>query len=68
MSKETVKDASGRTVGYKVQRGSQTIVEDASGAMVGRFDENTGQTYDKSGQARFKGDHTDMLLGDESTD
>jgi hypothetical protein len=65
---ELVKDASGRTVGYKVKCGSQTIVQDASGATLGRHDENTGQTYDKAGNARFKGDHTDLLLGDGSAD
>jgi hypothetical protein len=65
--KETIKDASGRTVGYKVKCGSQTIVQDASGATRGRYDENTGQTYDKSGRACFKGDHTDMLLNDDES-
>ena len=62
---ELVKDASGKTVGQKVKCGSQTIVQDASGKTLGRFDENTGQTYDKSGYARFKGDHTDLLLDDD---
>ena len=65
---ELIKDASGRTIGQKVVRGSQTIVQDASGKTLGRYDENTNQTYDASGKACFKGDHTDMLLDDESTD
>ena len=62
--KETISDGSGRTIGYKVKYGSQTLVQDASGATVGRYDENTKQTYDKTG-VRFKGDHTDMLLYNE---
>lgn len=65
--KETIRDGSGRTIGYKVKAGSQTLVQNASGGTVGRYDENTNQTYDKSG-VRFKGDHTEMLLGEESTD
>ena len=65
--KETIRDGSGRTVGYKVKSGSQTILQDASGATRGRYDENTNQTYDRSGHARFKGDQTSALL-EESTD
>jgi hypothetical protein len=66
--RETIKDGSGKVVGYKMKQGSQTLVQDASGNLKGRYDENTRQTYDKSGHARFKGDETDMLLGEESTD
>jgi hypothetical protein len=65
MVKETIKDASGKTLGYKVQVGSQTLIQDGSGGMLGRYDKNTGQTYDKSGHARFKGDETEMILGEE---
>jgi hypothetical protein len=65
--KETIRDGSGRTIGYKVKTGSLTLIQDASGATKGRYDENTDQTYDKSG-ARFKGDHGEMLLSEESTD
>jgi hypothetical protein len=61
--KEIIKDASGKTLGYKVQRGSQTIVEDASGKMLGRFDGNTGKTVDASGKALYNGDQTSALLG-----
>lgn len=60
-----VKDASGRTVGYKKQCGSQTIVEDASGKMLGRFDSNVKKTVDSSGRALYGGDHTSALLSDE---
>jgi hypothetical protein len=66
--RELVKDASGKTVGYKVKCGSQTIVQDASGATLGRHDENTDKTLDNHGRVRYSGDHTDMLLSDESTD
>ena len=62
---EIIRDASGKTLGYKMKCGSQTILQDASGATQGRYDENTNQTYDRSGHARFKGDHTDMLLNEE---
>jgi hypothetical protein len=60
--KETVKDASGRTVGYKVQRGSQTVVEDASGKTLGRFDKNVNKTVDKSGKVLYSGDQTSALF------
>ena len=60
--KEAVKNASGRTVGYKVQQGSQVIVQDASGSTLGRFDRNTKKTVDKSGKPLYSGDHTDLLF------
>jgi hypothetical protein len=60
--REIVKDASGKTVGYKVQQGSQTIVQDASGSTLGRFDKNVNKTVDKSGKVRYSGDHTDTLF------
>ena len=63
--KEMIKDASGKTLGYKKTCGSQTIVEDASGKMLGRFDKNTGKTFDASGKALYNGDQTSALLGDE---
>ena len=63
--KEQIKDASGRTVGYKLQAGSQTIVQDAAGATVGRYDENTKKTFDKSGRALYSGYQTSALLADE---
>ena len=67
--KVMIKDASGQTLGYKVKCGSQTILQDSSGATLGRYDENTDKTIDSHGQVRFQGDHTEMLLeDDESTD
>ena len=60
--KEVVKDASGKTVGYKVKCGSQTIVQDASGATLGRHDENTNKTLDKSGRVVYDGDQTSALF------
>ena len=61
--KETIKDASGRTVGYKVQRGSQVIVEDASGKMLGAYNKNINKTVDHSGKTLYSGDQTSALLG-----
>ena len=63
--KETVRNASGRTVGYKVKCGSQTIVQDASGKTLGRHDENTNKTLDGSGHVVYDGDQTSALI-DES--
>jgi hypothetical protein len=63
--KTAIKNASGRTVGYKVERGSQIIVEDAAGKVLGRFDGNTKKTLDNSGQVRYSGDQTSALLADD---
>ena len=62
--KTAVKDANGRTLGYQVERGSQVIAEDASGAVIGRYDKNTNKTFDKSGRARYTGDQTAALIGE----
>ena len=61
--KTMVKDASGKTLGYKVERGSQVIVEDASGKMVGAYNKNVNKTVDKYGRAVYSGDQTSALLG-----
>ena len=66
MTRETVRDGNGRTIGYKMKNGSQTIVQDAKGNLKGRYDENTGKTLDSHGRVKFQGDHTDILLGEES--
>ena len=58
-----VKNANGNTVGYKVVRGSQVIVEDASGKMVGAYNKNVNKTVDNSGRAVYSGDQTSALLG-----
>ena len=63
--KETVKDASGKTIGYKVQCGSQVIVQDASGATMGRFDKNVNKTVDRFGKVLYSGDQASILLGGE---
>lgn len=60
--REVVKDASGKTVGYKVQQGSQVIVQDASGATLGRFEKNVNKTVDKSGKVLYSGDQTSALF------
>ena len=65
--KETIKNASGRTLGYKVQVGSRTVVQDASGATLGHYDEHQKKTFDESGRALYSGDQTSALI-DESTD
>ena len=62
MNRETVKDASGKTVGYKVQRGSQILVQDSSGSTLGRFDKNVNKTVDKSGKVLYSGDQTSALI------
>jgi len=62
MNRELVKDASGKTVGYKTPRGSQTLVQDASGNTLGRYDRNTNKTVDKSGKVRYSGDQTSALF------
>jgi len=61
--KTIVKDANGNTVGYKKTCGSQVIVEDASGKMLGRYDGNIKKTVDRSGKAVYSGDQTSALLG-----
>ena len=65
--KETIRDASGKTLGYKVQVGSRLVVQDASGATLGHFDKNVNKTVDKSGRVLYSGDQTSALVG-ESTD
>ena len=60
--KEKIKDSSGRTIGYKNQRGTQTIVEDASGKMLGRYDGNVDKTVDRTGRVRYYGDQSSMLF------
>jgi len=63
--RETIRDGSGKTLGYKVKRGSQTIVQDASGKTLGRYDENTDKTIDNHGRVRFQGDQTSALIGED---
>ena len=60
--KETIKDASGRVLGYRKTVGSQVIVEDRAGAMIGRYDGNIKKTVDKSGKALYSGDQTSALF------
>ena len=62
MTRETIKDGSGKTVGYKMKQGSQTLVQDASGKLLGRYDENTGKTLDNHGKVRYSGDQTSALF------
>jgi hypothetical protein len=61
--RETIKDGNGRTVGYKLHTGSQVIVQDASGATIGRYDGNTKKTIDSQGKVRYSGDQTSALFG-----
>ena len=60
--KETIRDASGKTLGYKVQVGSRLVVQDASGKTLGHFDEGQKKTFDKSGRALYSGDQTSALI------
>jgi hypothetical protein len=58
-----IKDASGKTLGYKKQRGNRIIVENASGKCLGWYEPNTNKTVNSGGKALFTGDQTSMLLG-----
>ena len=62
MVKETIKSASGKTLGYKVQVGGRTVVQDASGATLGHYEKNQDKTFDKSGRALYSGDQTSALF------
>lgn len=62
MNREIIKSASGKTLGYKLKIGGQVFMQDASGKGVGRYDENTDQTFDRSGRAVYKGDQTLALI------
>ena len=59
-----IKTASGRTIGYQFECGSQVIAQDASGATIGRYDGNTKKTFDKHGHAAYSGNQTAALIGD----
>ena len=60
--KELIKSASGKTLGFKVQVGSRTVVQDASGGTLGHYDEHQDKTFDKSGRALYSGDQTSALI------
>ena len=60
--KETIKSASGKTLGYKAQVGSRTVVQDASGKTLGHYEKNQDKTFDKSGRALYSGDQTSALI------
>lgn len=62
MVKETIKSASGKTLGYKVKVGSRTVVQDSAGKTLGWHDENVDKTLDKSGRALYSGDQTSALI------
>jgi len=64
--KTAVKDANGRTLGYQVTRGSQVIAEDASGAVIGRYDGNTKKTFDKHGKPLYSGNMTSALIAENN--
>jgi hypothetical protein len=60
--KTAIKNANGTTIGYQVERGSQVIAEDASGAVIGRYDANTKKTFDKAGKPVYSGNMTAALI------
>jgi hypothetical protein len=62
MVKETIKSAGGATLGYRVEQGARTLVQDSAGQTVGWFDRNTNKTFDKSGKPLYSGDMTVALL------
>jgi hypothetical protein len=41
------------------------IAEDASGAVIGRYDGNTKKTFDKHGKPLYSGNQTTALIGNE---
>jgi hypothetical protein len=61
--REIIQAANGKTLGYKSKNGSITLAQDASGKTLGFYDSNTKQTY-QGGKARFKGDHTEILVAE----
>lgn len=63
MNREIIKSASGKTLGYRLKIGNQVFMQDASGKSVGRYDENTDKTFDRSGRALYDGDQTSALIG-----
>ena len=60
--REMIKSASGKTLGFKAEVGSRTVVQDASGATLGHYDKNQDKTFDKSGRALYSGDQTSALI------
>lgn len=61
--KQTIKNASGETVGYLVEQGARILAQDRSGKTLGWYDKNTDKTFDKSGSPLYSGDMTRALLG-----
>ena len=61
--KQTVKNASGETVGYLMEQGARIRAQDKSGKTLGWYDKNTNKTFDKSGSPVYVGDMTKALLG-----
>jgi hypothetical protein len=62
MNRETIKSASGRTLGYKLKVGNRTVVQDSAGGTCGWHDENTDKTFDGSGKPLYDGDQTSALI------
>ena len=61
--KQTIKNASGETVGQLVEQGARILAQDRSGKTLGWYDKNTDKTFDKSGSPLYSGDMTRALLG-----
>lgn len=65
MKREPIKSASGKVLGYKFDTGNVVLLQNASGATLGRFDKNTNKTFDKTGRAVYEGDQTSALLNED---
>ena len=64
MSRETIKDYSGRIIGYlEIQSNGDVIAKDASGKILGRYDAITNTTKDAYGKILFKGNMAGSLIG-----
>lgn len=57
-----IKDANGRTIGYLNPQGSQVLAENASGAVIGRYDKNTDKTFDNHGKPLYSGNQTGAVI------
>jgi YD repeat-containing protein len=60
-----LKDAGGRTIGWRENYGDRTRGYDASGRIVGQYDETGDRTYDYAGRLVGQGDHLSSLIDDD---
>ncbi len=64
MSREIIKDFSGRIIGYlDEQSNGDIIAKDAGGRILGRYDRGLNVTKDAYGKILFKGNMAGSLIG-----